>query len=425
MRTLLVVSFVHGVALASIADARAEETLKKPDYSASERIPIKLAILTPSKAFASTSLSEIIRLADSVVVEKTDLTVEPIDLLVPEGQQKFTWLVRRARPDYEPTRPELQQKTFDAIRTTLRSAARPPAKFLVIVSVRKFDAKDRLSAILLDTDEALHCIYDGEHPMDGTPDTPDKDTAIEDCIVHYAVRANPEPESVDEAGVQAYLRKLFLEEFRPEFEARGDWDPYGQLAIEGTQPGIRIDIDHRAIGTTKPVHTIVGAISAGPHTVVLSGDPRYEPAEQLVTIERGKVEYVTIDLAKRKSVVVRTMRGVVTWSGVGLAVAGAAITGYALEQAATQPKQLVCIPQCSSQFIGAGVNRSSMPTAGNPNMGIPLAPLGYSLGAMGLVWALGTPFLSDDDSIPWLPLSGGVAIFAASLLLSLALNGKN
>jgi hypothetical protein len=366
--------------------ARSEE--QQPiDYQLSARNPLPIAILSPSKAFASTSVSEIGRIANDVLAERTDLSVELLDATVPEDQQKFTWFTRRAR--------------VDGNASPRNSGGRKPARFLVVINVRAVDTKDRVSAILLDADESLRCIETGAH----TDNPKEDETSVEDCILHSAVRSNLAPKLVEKNGVEAYLRQVFLEAFRSEFERKGDWEPYGRLTLEGAAPGLRIEIDRRPIGTTKLGRTSIGAIDPGAHSILVEGDADYEPVEAAFTVERGKTSLVSVPTVTKSGRVARTVRTAMTWTGVGVAVLGGALTAYGINQANTMADQRVCLSHCTS---GSGHE---------------IAQLGYSLGAMGIAWTLGANLVGDDDSFPWIALGGGVAVFAAVFLVSRAIDG--
>jgi hypothetical protein len=168
---------------------------------------------------------------------------------------------------------------------------------------------------------------------------------------------------------------------------------------------------------------VIGSIPPGSHDLTLSGGPGYAEVARRVTIERAETAQLSIDVP---SSFPRKVRTVVTWGGVGVATLGGAVTALAIEQAATAPKEALCLPSCPSQLLKAGADRSHDPTAGSGNgHGPAIAPIGYSVALTGVVWALATGLLGDEDAYPWIEVGAGLAIGIASWLLSVALIGKS
>lgn len=405
--------------------------LAAPDIDAGERVPIALMIIATAKGIASSSRSEINRIAAEVLKEKTNLKPDLVEQAsMQECEGKLACFVERVRSDYRKADQALEDdprrlKRFSEVRRRLREARPPPPRFLVILSVvSQAASSDRLIANLLDTDDALGYIHEFNERAISAPQ--DKEQ-LETKIAEFSVRAAPPPVTVAQGQIEPFLRKLLLEEFRAELETSGNWEPYGQAVLEVAEPGLELELDGRRIGTTKPGRTVIRTL-AGEHSIRLV-HPGLVPIERRASVERGKSTSVAITVERPKNEVARGLRRGAFWGGLVLAAAGAALTVLAAHQAGSAGRQPVCIHldpsrRCGGvEFVRSGGGDSAQSIRSDPNgTGVPLAPLGYSLAGMGGAWAIGSA-VGDSDSYPVLEIGIGVAVFVASLVLSAKLDG--
>ncbi|MCK6547773.1 carboxypeptidase-like regulatory domain-containing protein [Myxococcota bacterium] len=432
------VALVYLAALvAAPVRAHADESgAPKPDIDVRVRVPVALMVITPTGKIGSSDTSNIIRIADAALAETTDLQVKPYD--DPGCRGKPTCYVESVRSDYlsrlatfrddeDPSR----FKPFGEVKSVLKGLTPPAPHYLVVLSSsRQADGSDRLSTLLLDTDEALGYIHEANERNERRD--AEKEEALEDRIVQYAKRASPAPLVVKkDEQVEGYIRELFQSEFRDELEKAGHWQPYGHVVVEVSEPGLEIELDGAKIGTTKPGRTVLGNVTPGDRTLRISR-AGFLTAEQRVTVRTGETATVEIAVAREPQQVARTMRTGMFWGGIATAAAGVAITALAISAASSSDRTVVCIHNgsgCpgSAEFIklGAGTDPLTDVTA-DPSEGkvIPLAPLGYSLIGAGATWSLSS-VIGDQDSLPIVELGLGLGLFAASLFASMALDGSN
>lgn len=434
----LVVALVYGAALVTPSGGHATELPARNDYSANERVPIALFIVTPTKGLANTSGSEILRLADIAVREKTNLTVVPgPDPKGPGGEtqacEKLSCFVRVLAGDWY--RKDLR---LDAIRAKLRQK-NVPSLLVVLSAIQQASGVDRLTPILIDTGRAIDAIY--EHDLEHTPED-----ELEVRIVQDAVRASPPPEKVSSEGIHAYLTRLFQEDFRGAFEQLDHWEPYGTIEIESAESGFEIAIDDvlsdpapgadpsepratlRLIGPTNAGRTVISEVMPGRRTVAVSL-PGFEPFTTTVLVERGRRARVEAKTVRQGDDLARMFRTGLVGSGIALAIAGIAVSFYALKEELDPAVHAVCVKQagesCGSPEFRRFGSRDIGRRDANPNgNGIPIFPLGYSLFGMGATFSLGT-LLFDDGSFPWIQTLAGIGVGVGALLVSHALDGKN
>lgn len=412
------------------------------DIAVNERAPISLLIIAPTKDIASTTRSEINRLAAAALENKTNLKLDLFDQgAIQDCEGKLTCFVEVVRSDYDLKKLALHRedspgrlKHFSEIRVMLRSATPPPPRFLAIISsTRQADGSDRLIPVLIDTDDALSYIHEANER--GKRGNLQEREALENKIAQFSVRASPPPKRVAAGQIDQFLRQLFLEEFRPELERAGSWEPYGQIALEIAQPGLEIELDSRRIGTTRPGgRTVIGAIMPGERTIRLFS-PEFLPAERPVSVVRGKTALLSVNMQRQPKQLARATRTGMFWGGIATALIGAGVTAYAIKQASSPAWVPFCIRsagepcQGSSEFLRAGAPGAGDRVAPdqNPNGSsfFRLAPLGYSLAGMGLTWSATSALMGDQDSFPVLEIGLGVIVFVASMALSAAFDGKN
>lgn len=433
------------VAAACAGPARAEDQ-RPSDLSANERKAIGLVILAPAKKIANEQGAQIPEMLDEQLKAKTDFRVVPHDerQMGCETQAfRFQCFVRLLWSDYDPASPALTRedeqlqrhlRPFDEVVEILRRANPRRERYLITLSsLRQSDSSDLVSALLIDTEEALRLMHSAHEAHRDLNE--DDLAAVEGEIAEAAVKASPAPRTIVGDQLRGYLHDLVNGEFRREFEATGDWEPYGQIELLVSQAGLEVALDGQVLGTTRPGRTLIGTVLQGTRTVRLSL-PGFVPAEAKVAVDRGRTSLLTLELQHEADDLVLTTRRVVFWSGVLAGAAGAAITGYGISKASSASTyRVVCIApsagaSCGSpEFVRFGVKGGDEAVSGattNPNPGlIGIAPLGYSLAGMGATWALGTALFGDDDSLPLWQLGAGAVVFVGSMLLSAHFDGCN
>lgn len=226
----------------------------------------------------------------------------------------------------------------------------------------------------------------------------------------------------DVAELANSVREMFESQIRPLLEAEGKWRPFGALEIYSDRPGLELSIDGRAIGATQLGATRVADVSIGTRTIVVRDALGVEHAG-VAEVRASSVSIVDLRAAAAPQV----GRAVALWTGVGVAVVGAVITGIAASSAASRP-QVICFrgaPDCTedqSSFATAGATYGGGLAAPRNPGGVLLAPLGLSLVAAGGVSSLGIALFDDSDRVPWVEMLVGVVAGAATYGLCAALD---
>lgn len=391
-----------------------------------ERVPIALLLINPKADVAGTSISEVLQTVSQVLDRHTNFSVDVID---PQDVMTFCegrlgCIVRRVRKDYERDRllaADGSPMPYDEHLKALGN--RPYTRYLVILSnVAQQGRPDRLSSLLVDTDEALAEWHEADQQRR------DWQRDVESRINSSAVVARPKWAELSNAQqTQAYLQRLFRDDFHGVFARSGNWHPYGSVAIRTNLEGLSIQLDGRLVGSTREGVTRLEGVTAGGRTVLLS-HPEFDPFTRDIVVEAGSTQGIDA------TVQTRSMSGGrvgVLWSGVGIAAVGAVFVGLALEQDASSLK-IVCVRSNKSASGSCGTEGRSEFTSlsgadgDDPNgAGVLTAPLGYSLMASGAAFSLGSLLSPSDTEIPWLAIGAGLVVGALSYGISHALNGKS
>jgi hypothetical protein len=433
--------------------ARAEKAIPQADIQANERVPLALHIIAPTKDVLGVSFNTIDGQVDRILArdEATDLRPKllteeytNVDQSCTTRSDKLTCYVERVW-DYDPASPKIRYEEHgsyllasELLAALKKDNPRPPSSFLaVITAVKQADGSARLTALLVDTESAIQAVH--EAVKDGKYQT--KRDELENTIAQYSVKRTAPPKKIAsgdvkmvEAKMDEYLEELFTVEFRPAFEEKGHWGPYGRIELQGAQAGLEIEIDDRKIGATKSTRTLIGTVLPGDREIKLSL-PGYIEDKKHVKVEKQQTSVLVMHLQKQPDEIATTLNRTVFWSGVALAAIGTAVTTFALVKASNPGYHVVCLSKdgstngCgSSEWLNFNAPTKDAPLSltDNPNgSGLPIAPLGYSLAGAGVAWAVTTALFADDETYPFIEVGVGIAVFLASFILSTELNGKN
>ena len=366
--------------------------------------PASVVVITPGGTTATLSNTDIINGLGQAMEKGTNLTVKSLDAQAIEGcEGSFSCFARSARSE--------------------AGVGDKDEHWLVVVSnVAQENAPDKVAVLLVSTKDAVYI-----EDLEKGKKTADE---IDAEINERAVFARPEPSDISSPeAANAYFAQVVENDFRKPFNDSGNWNPYGEVELQVEESGIEVKMGDRLIGTTRAGLTRIVDVPPGEYQLLLT-HPSYEPFETKVVVSKGERATVTAELTEGASGLNAVLRQSTIWGGAAVAVAGAAITLFAI---ADNPSvSTVCLlpngaEDCgaSSQWRGFGFDDSKAPGFEDPNGGIPVAPLGYSLLGMGASWALGTIFLTDADELPWLPLLIGAGVFGLSFGLSVALDGDS
>jgi hypothetical protein len=290
---------------------------------------------------------------------------------------------------------------------------------LLVLSAVKAKDRDRISATLVDAEQARR-----EMRRSGVEDR-------EAAISERAVLVRPEYADIAASDqLEPFLDRLIQRDLRPVLEARGAWEPFGGLVLEGAPAGAVISIDGAVAGVAQAGINRVEGIKPGARMIAVE-HPRFEPASVAVEIARGELARVSLPELARRGSELGLRRGLF-WTGIGASAAGVALVIAAAVSAGdtqvlcltTDPEDSRCSGHSSFWELGgspaAGGSRFSPERSG----GVPLAPLGISLVAAGAGFTLGAAFLGEEQDPPWLALAIGLGAGALSFGLSIALDGE-
>lgn len=373
------------------------------------REPLPVVVLAQS-AFATLSGSELLAGLGRRVEEDTNLAVRVVDSNAAAGcAGELSCIVLELGGERE---------------------ASAGARWIVVLSrLGREGDTDRLSVTLVDLRAALR-------EWEAAPrDEADWRAAVEAAVNERAVAVStPFTEVRDRAEAERWLDGLVAERLRPVFEAAGAWRPWGGIELRGAGAGFVVEVDGVTIGTTGADPTRLVLVPPGRRAVVLT-HPEHAPVRAEVVVEAGRLVPLVVE-PELLAGATHALRDVTTWSGVGLAAAGAVTLAVALVRAdgdvvtyclGAGDGAVVAGCDPSSQFQRAGYDPGATPGfsgALNPP-GVRLAPLGYSLVLTGVIWSLGAVLLGDTREAPWIPLVAGVILGAATYGLSVALDGQS
>lgn len=416
--------FLAGLVAASAvaAPARAEEGT----IVLQERVPLAFFLSTPTGDAAQTRTSDLIRLVDDLFQRETNFALVPFDAsVVTECRGRLGCLTTKARRDYQ--RSDLVQANGAVVPyrehvRRLRRDRTPYARYLlVLANVSVAGEADRLSAVLVDTDRALEVLH---HAPQDRPDWQDEAEAQLNEVALAAPPARAQVRGPEET--RAFLDVLLYERLKPTLEQNGHWRPYGRIELSGTAPGVAVLVDGDTVGTTAPDRTSIDRVTPGTRVLELS-HPDYAPFSADVGVVRGETSALEVQLTPLSRDIAPAVRTATMWSGAALAVAGAALAGWALVRQDGEVGSVcfrdpggLCRSGSSFQSFGYDPGAAD-PRAIHPG-GVLVAPLGLGLAGAGATLGVGA-LLTAEDEIPWLPVLVGVGVGVLTYGLAAALDG--
>jgi len=372
-----------------------------------QRTPIAVLIVAPSGDIAGVPVAEAQDVIRRALTENTDLDPSFPDATdAIEGcAGRIGCVVPQIRSDFD--RQKYLGQSYERYLERADSMGYP--RFLAILSGIG-GPKARLSAVLVDTDVALaewH-IASREGPWQDE---------LERQVARLAVRDRPpwvELESADAA--RRALGSLFERRFRPVFESTQHWAPYGTVAFE-IDDTLDVIVDGRVVGSTVIGTNELRGLRIGSRALALRNGEETVWRREVAVIS-GETISVTPSLSLTTEGAVRVAT---LWSGVALAVAGAALTGYAVyQQNDAAPR--VCVAPAGTMGCDKGATFRTLSSDPGDSQGVLTAPLGYSLVGAGAAWSVGA-VLTDSDEVPWIPIVVGVVAGGLAYGISAALNG--
>jgi hypothetical protein len=406
LATVLLSALTLAPALA-YAEAHAETTLTVRGRTAAlayvvmpkqgaARFPISTLLGSLSKAIEAETALEL-RPIDRTGLDPAELDACPADTRL----GCWTRLADLADPRREP------------------SDTRDPRWLFVLAARRLDDARDSISVVLLDLDEASTLRANG---ID--------DDGLETALFERSPRTEAATiGSGDEAALDAELVLALREPLAAALDRRGARTKLGEIVLRHGRAGDNLTLDGAAIGATGAETTRIRGVAPGTRRLVIG--PSAETREEVLVVEvpaGGSVEAQGL-FARAPS---NTIHTAAVWSGVGLVAVGAAITVLGIVRAAddvrgaclVRPGDSADCPSLGAPTFGYDPSRapSTDPSAVNPS-GIPLAPLGLALVAGGGTWSLGA-LLGDEAEAPWLAIGLGVAAAAATFATGVVLDPR-
>ncbi len=399
-----------------------------PEVHLEEPQPLSFLLSTPTGEIAAVNSSEIIRILDELFAAHTNLRPVLLDAsLMDECRGRLVCLSLKARPDYRREALMTDSGELAPFREHVDRLRRDGVVYsrylLVLTNVTREGQPDRMSALLVDTDQALALFHAADRRRDGWEDD------LEARVAASAVLAEVRRKEIPTAALaRGFMNDLFTKTLRPPLEEAGYYEPYGALEITCDVEGAGISIDGTTVGVTQDEPIAVRRVRPGTHVIELT-DPKHAPFTVSVLVERGQTAPVSVDLRALENNPSRIADRIVFWSGIALSVIGA---GVLVAAVATQDRDLVtaCFDEpggdCSggSAFTTLGARHAddTAPEDVNPR-GLLLGPFGYSLIGAGATFTVGSLF--EEDSAPWISLIAGLVIGGTAYGLSAALDGPH
>jgi hypothetical protein len=365
--------------------ARADGTLTAPDRGE----PLAILYAVPTGEIGKLETSEVVRTLSGAIRQSTSYVPEFAEPdLMRSCEGRLGCIVERVSGG--------------------RTRGEAPRVHLVLVlsNLTKTGSPDRITATLVDADQVRTEREGGEG------------AEREERIRSRAVLAGPiraELSSADQA--HEFLERLVTTELRSIFEQNGAFQPWGEIALKCETPGLAIQLDGATLGTTQGGATRIVRVVAGARTLTIGGKGTFERQ-----VDVGRGETVAVEAAIKLGGPSQ-LRAALLWGGAGIAALGAGAVVFALARH-DGSAQSYCFRPCTggSSFETAGYDPAATdPTKPINPSGVLLAPLGYSLMAMGGAWAVGS-WIGDEDRAPWIELTAGVVLGALAYGLSAALN---
>jgi len=367
--------------------ASASPTPAPTVVSLAQRAPLAFVLNTPSGERGRLRVSEILAALGEPLDRHTDLALTPVDATaISECEGALACLARRV-----PRRAEL----------------------LLVLSyfAASGDRPDRVSALLVDVASADACASD-----------PFGEDRVDECVSERAVRVRPPPENLRDASeARAVLTRIVQDHLRPALEAKGHWEPHGQVLLQEVPSGAALLVDDQTVGVASGGPILLSGLALGEHQVAYAVGGVVQSGAG-VTVQRGATPEV------RLAVDTSGFRAPLFWSGVGLAAAGAGLTIWSAAYAASQSDMVQNCPEpsCRSSFftLERQVRGDIEIFEEDPNRGSVLAlPLGYSMMITGGTWAVGSQLVDDDPVLHWILVGAGALAGGLAYGISAAANG--
>lgn len=350
------------------------------DMTAGERTPAVLLVVVPKGSEPSVPSSTIIKQAAQVVEARTSLR-----LLSPEQAGADVGALF-ACPTAERLSCWVQQLSGEL-------------RFLMVLSVTPNADGDVLSAMLIDAAEARAALA-----LDGRE-------AIENAIFDGAALADPWTLSRAEA-LEAYFEGLLSGPLEPLLREAGMLERLGMVRLELPGEGLVVTLDGRELGSTSGTRVAIDELSAGARTIAVK-DPlgRYLPAEQSVSVQPGASAELVFELEPVP--VAPVLPEVLFWTGLGLSVAGAAVTAYAALAQPSVVRVRPCAGDCEDsapRFVGTCEFFAQDPEDCAGGRGVLVAPLGLSMLTAGGALTGGAAVFSEPGWAPWVVVGASVLV---------------
>ncbi|MBK8013977.1 MAG: PEGA domain-containing protein [Deltaproteobacteria bacterium] len=363
-----------------------------------DRTPIAFILNSPGRTIATATHSEIIRKVADLFLAHTDFFVHQLDsAIVGECLGRLSCLAQKAR------------------------AENHPRYVLMLTSLPIGTDRDRVTALLLDTEKAVKLIEDADRSRPSWKD--DAEVSIGDeAVLLLTPRRNVDRHD----ALMRLLEQIFDDNLSATLEPLGHWEPYGQVVVQSSREGLEVIVDGTSVGTLAAGATEILGLRPGSHRLNVRS-PSGDQFEQTIRVRRGAttaLDVPILDAGAGEDPSERAFaRPVVFWSGLVLAASGAAVlTASILRPDDTVTSCFEC--SASSTFITTNYDKEAY-THGdvvNPP-GLMLAPLGLSMIISGSAWAVGTAAWGDDTDVPWIQLGTGLAAGILTYGVAAALNG--
>lgn len=321
-----------------------------------------------------------------------DVPLEPIRIC----QGKLSCIVLHVRSDYRPG-----VEPYDRHRRRLGAENEPYPRYLLIMStLEQRDETRRLSALFIDTDQALRCF-----------DQRRSDPELELCVSD-SVRVRLDPTKVaDSAETRQYFRRLVSEHLKPELVRTDHWEPFARVELTSDVDGAVIAVNGRPVGSTTAGTQLIRVSAPGTHELTVTSQSTVL-ARLRFTVKRGDRLRATAFDAQATAPYAREALG---YSGLGVAALGTALTIWSVVYGTSNSDvQAFCDPACDGPtFWTLEQMFSGRPPIGDayPNSGsIRALPLGYSLVITGATWSLSAFLLGEENDPPWLELAAGIVL---------------
>jgi hypothetical protein len=403
---------------------RFAETPTIGDIRLEPRAPLVL-YLVPSKDRPSKTPGEsFLQAADAILESRTNLTARSLEQA---GVDRT--ILERCTAEYRLSC--WMQSMRAAIPSLTASSTRTVPLYVLVVSVQpEGEDTDALVSMLIDVERAL-AVYDAAEssPKDESASERWKEEAEQRIYATIPRSALSVVKTSDDRALRSFFSNLFEGTYRAELERTGCWKPFGAITLTGTHAGWPVTIDGSIVGVTNEGTTAIRSVRPGRHvvSVALGGDA---PFRAIAEVERERDAALAVAVDEARS----PIRGVVAWSGLGVAAIGLFLDGIAWAKA-NDGVQAACLirpgaegAHCSelgtpSFAYDPSKSPSLRPSDVNPK-GVSIAPLGTALMITGAVTALGTWLFDDDGAFPWPQLLIGVVSGAATYAVGAALDAR-